>query len=107
MGQEKSDPKLPGGRERRQHPRHVMPRLTLRFEDHNYKTTDWSIGGFQISGFHRPVRPGETLEGSVVTWGGLKQEAFKADVLRLGPEGDVSCRLLTVTRAIVSAMQRV
>ena len=107
MGQKKGDPKIPGGHERRQHPRYVAPRLTLRFEDHNYKTTDWSIGGFRISGFHRPVRPGETLEGSVVTWGGLKKEAFEADVLRLDPEGDVYCRFLTLTRAIMNAMQRV
>ena len=103
MGQEKSDPKLAGGRERRQRPRHVVPRLTLRFEGHNYKTTDWSIGGFRISDFHRPVRPGETLEGSVVTWGGLKKEAFEADVLRLDPEGDVCCRFLTLTRATMSS----
>ncbi len=100
MGQEKSDPKLPGGREQRQHPRYAMPRLSLRFEGHNYKTTDWSIGGFRISGFHRPVRPGETLEGSVVTWGGLKKEAFKADVVRLSHEGDVCCRFLTLTKAM-------
>ena len=107
MGQEKSNLKFPGGQGRRQHPRYVAPRLTLRFEDHNYKTTEWSIGGFRISGFHRPVRPGEKLEGSVVTWGGLKKEAFEADVLRLDPEGDVCCRFLTLTRTIVNAMQRV
>ena len=107
MVQKTSDPKFADGREQRQHSGHVMPRLTLRFEDHKYKTTDWSIGGFQIGRFHRPVRVGETLEGSVVTWRGLKHEAFKADVLRLGSEGDVSCRFLTVTRAIVNAMQRV
>ncbi len=104
MGQEKSDPKLPGGREQRQHPRYAMPRLSLRFEGHNYKTTDWSIGGFRISGFHRPVRPGEKLEGSVITWGGLKNEAFKADVLRLTPEGDVCFRFLTLTRTTLRAV---
>ena len=104
MGQEKSHAKRAGGRELRQNLRHVARRLTLRFEDHNYKTADWSIGGFRISDFHRPVRPGDTLEGSVVMWGGLKQEAFKADVLRLTPEGDVCCRFLTMTRAVSKAM---
>ncbi len=104
MRQEKSDPKIPDERERRQHSRHVAPRLTLRFEDHNYKTIDWSIGGFRISDFHRPVRPGETLEGSVVTWGGLKKEAFKADVLRLSREGDVCCRFLTLPCAMLKKL---
>ncbi len=104
MWQEMSNPEFAGGRERRQHPRHVARRLKLRFEDHNDKTTDWSIGGFRISDFHRPVRPGETLEGSVVTWGGLMKEAFKADVLRLNPEGDVCCRFLTLTRTTLRAV---
>ncbi len=104
MGQEKSDPKLAGGRRRRLRPRHVAPRLTLRFEDHIYKTIDWSIGGFRISGFHRPVRPGDTLEGGVVTWSGLKKEAFKADVLRLSREGDVCCRFLTLPWAMLKKL---
>ena len=104
MGQEKSDPKLAGGRERRQYPRYVASRLTLRFEGHNYKTTDWSIGGFRISDFHRPVRPGDKLEGRVVTWGGLKREAFEADVVRVTPEGDVCCRFLTMIRAVLRAI---
>ncbi len=102
MWREKSDPKLAGGRERRQHPRHVARRLTLRFEDHNYKTTNWSVGGFRISDFHRPVRPVDRLEGSVVTWGGLKQEAFEAAVVRLTPEGDVCCRFLTLPLAMLT-----
>ena len=80
-----------------QYPYHVARRLTLRIKDHNYKTTDWSIGGFRISRFHRLVHPGEELKGNVVTWGGLKQEAFKADVVRLSREGDVDCRFLTLT----------
>ena len=53
------------------------------------------------------MRPGEKLGGSVVSWGGLKKEAFEADVLRLDPEGDVCFRFLTLTRTIVNAMQRV
>ena len=104
LGQEKSDPKLAAVGERRQHPRHVSPRLTLRFEGHNYKTTDWSFGGFRIRGFHRPLRPRETLEGSVVTWFGLEHKAFKADVLRLTPEGDVCCRFLTLPKAVARAL---
>ncbi len=104
MGQQKRDPKLAGGRKWRQRPRHVARRLTLRFEDHNDKTTDWSIGGFRISDFHRPLRPGDRLEGGVITWGGLKKEAFKADVLRLSREGDVCCRFLTLPMAMLRAV---
>ncbi len=104
MRQEKRDPKLLAERKRRQRPRHVARRLTLRFEDHNYKTIDWSIGGFRISDFHRPVRPGETLEGSVVTWGGLKKEAFKAVVLRLTREGYVCCSFLTLPWAMLKKL---
>ncbi len=104
MGQQKRHPMLAGVHRKRQRPRHVARQLTLRFEDHNYKTIDWSIGGFRISDFHRPVRPGETLEGSVVTWGGLKKEAFKAVVLRLTREGDVCCSFLTLPWAMLKKL---
>ena len=104
LGQEKSKSKLAAVRERRQHPRHVAPRLTLRFEGRNYKTTDWSIGGFRIKGFHRPVLRGEPLDGSVVTWFGLKREAFKASIIRLSPEGDVCCRFLTLPKAVARTL---
>ncbi len=104
MGQQKRDPKLAGECKWRQRPRHVARPLKLRFEDHNYKTIDWSIGGFRISGFHRPVRPGDTLEGGVVTWSGLKKEAFKAVVLRLTPEGDVCCSFLTLPWAMLKKL---
>ena len=104
MGQEKNDMKLAAVRERRQHSRHVAPRLTLRFEGRNYKTTDWSLGGFRISGFHRPVLRGEPLDGSVVTWFGLKREAFKAGIIRMSPEGDVCCRFLTLPKAVARTL---
>ena len=82
----------------------MAPRLTLRFEDHDYKTIDWSIGGFRIGVFHRPVRQGDRLEGGVITWGGLKQEAFEAAVVRLSREGDVCCRFLTLPLAMLRAV---
>ena len=104
LGQEKNDMKLAAVRERRQHSRHVAPRLTLRFEGRNYKTTDWSLGGFRISGFHRAVLRGEPLDGSVVTWFGLKREAFKAGIIRMSPEGDVCCRFLTLPKAVARTL---
>jgi len=104
MGQQKRDPKLAGVHRKRQRPRHVARQLTLRFEDHNYKTIDWSIGGFRIGGFHRPVLPRDTLEGGVVTWGGLKKEAFKAVVVRLTQEGEVCCSFLTMPWAVLKKL---
>ena len=103
MLQEKSDSRPAGAPKRRRYPRNVLPRLTLRFEGHNYTTTDSSVGDFRISSFHRPLRPREKLEGHVVTSGGLKREAFEAEVVRLNPDGGVSCRFLTPIKAVLRA----
>ena len=57
-----------GGRERRQHPRFASPYLVLRIEGHKYRTQDWSMGGFRISDFHREIRTGEDVVGSIDSW---------------------------------------
>lgn len=101
MASESSDPKLAGVPERRRHPRRLLPPLSLRIEERKYKTDDWSIGGFRIGAFHREVRPGDMVTGSVVTWGGLRREAFEADVVRLTAEGGISCRFLALPRLVL------
>lgn len=97
---------LAGGHERRRYPRRVSPRLTLRFEDHKYKTNDWSIGNFRIGSFHRQLRPGDMLDGVVEYWAGLRRESFEADVVRLTPEGEVCCRFLTLPRYVLRVVSR-
>jgi len=107
MASESSPPRLAAGSERRKHPRRLLPRLTLRIEDRKYRTNDWSIGGFRIGGFHREVRPGDMLTGSIVTWAGLRRESFEADVVRMTPEGQVSCRFLILPRAVLRIISQV
>lgn len=106
MAVESSSPEIPREHERRRHPRRLLPRLILSIEDHTYRTRDWSLGGFRISGFHRDVRPGEQFNGSVVTWLGLRRETFDTDVVRLTPEGDVSFRFLTLPRVVLKIFSR-
>ncbi len=84
--------------ERRQHARRSSPILTLRIEGKKYKTLDWSLGGFRIEGFHREIRTGETLKGSVDKLGGLRREPFEVDVVRLTQEGHVCCRFLVMPK---------
>lgn len=95
------------GHEKRRHRRHVSPPLTLHFEGHRYRTRDWSIGGFRLDAFHRPLKPGDTLQGSVKTLFGLASEDFEADVVRPIAEGGYGCRFLTLPRAVLGAAGRV
>ncbi len=101
MASDGSTSKTAKGRERRQHARHSTPRLTIRIEDRKYRTYDWSLGGFRISGFHREIRSGENLVGNVDRLGGLFREPFEADVVRVTAEGDVCCRFLLLPKTVM------
>jgi hypothetical protein len=94
------------GSERRRHPRHSQPRLVLRIEERKYRTRDWSLGGFRIAGFHRPVDREEELEGVVTTWTGLFRESFNADVVHSGTGGDLRCRFRELPEALREALNK-
>ena len=94
------------GRERRRHPRFKMPRLVLRIENQKYRTRDWSLGGFRINEFHRPVASGEQLQGVATTWTGLFRELFDADVVRSGTDGEVRCKFLGRPKALLEALSK-
>jgi PilZ domain len=69
--------------ERREHPRHDAPRLTLKFGGRKYRALDWSLGGCKI-----PVSPGELqarqrLEGRLTLQGADASGKFVAEVVRL------------------------
>ena len=94
------------GRERRRHPRYKIPRLVLRIEKQKYRTRDWSLGGFRLNAFHRPVESGEQLQGVATTWTGLFREPFDADVVRSGGEGEVRCKFLERPKALLEALTK-
>ena len=58
------------------------------------------MGGFRISDFHREIRTGEDVVGSIDSFAGLVREPFEADVVRLTEEGDVCCRFLVLPKAV-------
>jgi hypothetical protein len=86
--------------ERRKQPRNSGPQLILRFEGQKYKTLDWSIGSFRIKDFHRPLRSGERLQGSIYSWFGMRHEDFEANVVRVEPSGEIGCMFLNLPRTV-------
>ncbi len=95
-----------GGPERRQHERYKTPRLVLRIEEQKYRTLDWSMGGFRIGPFHRPLGPRETLTGTIDQMAGLLREPFEADITRITEDGEVCCRFLTLPNAVLKAVAK-
>jgi hypothetical protein len=93
----------PAPEERRRHARHRSPALTLVVEGHRYKTLDWSLGGFRIAAFHRPLAAGMRIEGTVRGVSGAKPGEFLAEVARVAPNG-IGLRLIEIASATFVAM---
>ncbi len=64
------------------------------------------MGGFRISDFHREIRTGEDVVGSIDSFAGLVREPFEADVVRLTEEGDVCCRFLVLPKAVLNTLAK-
>ena len=76
--------------ERRGDERHGLPRLILDIEDHAYETIDWSLSGFRIGPFHRPLDESDRVRLRIV--GGIKSmrpRQYNAQVARIMPNGDI------------------
>ena len=92
------------GRERRRHPRVEGRPLALRIDGRKYKTLNWSLGGFKISGYHAEMEPGDKIEGTIGPVAGVGPGPFVAEVVRVTEDGEVGLRLLEVLPAVFVAM---
>ena len=90
-------------RDRRAHVRYVIPRLTIIHDGVEYKTTDWSLGGFKLDNFEATLRIGKELEGEIILEGGEKGE-FSAEIISIETNGDISVRFLAITPRVFLAM---
>jgi hypothetical protein len=88
--------------DRRRSPRFTKPALWLEFEGWRYKTRDWSLGGFRVGDFRKPVQSREKVNGRIEGIGCIG--SFTAEVVRLHEDGSLAGRFLEITPAILMAM---
>jgi len=89
----------------RRHHRRVYDRpIKLQMENRPYDTLDWSLGGFRINGFHRPVEVGERLPGNIGPVDGVKVGDFVVEVVRTTDDGDMGVRFVEISSEIFLAM---
>lgn len=82
----------PPGAEKRRHPRYTYPRLRLIIEGRRYKTRNWSLGGFRVDRFHRPLGKFERMTGELRVPGGSKTTFF-GEVAWTNDDNDFGLRL--------------
>lgn len=78
--------------------------LKVRVEGKTYKTLDWSLGGFRIKGYHRPLEVGERIPGKVDVPHGARAGDIVVEIMRATDDGDVGVRFLEITPKSFVAM---
>ena len=89
--------------DRRAHVRYVVPRLIITHDGVEYKTSDWSLGGFRLDDFEATLRIGKQLEGEISLEGGEKGE-FSAEIISIDASGYISVQFLAITPGVFLAM---
>src|SRR5271154_521686 len=90
--------------ERRKHRRIYGFSLSLTIEGKSYETLDWSLGGFRIADFHRPLEPRQQIAGTVVGQSGVRGGEFTAAIVRTTVGGEVGCRWLDISCVTLLSM---
>ncbi len=91
-------------KDRRKNRRNFDRPLKLKVEGRTYQTLDWSLGGFRIKDYHRPLEIGERITGKVsLPYGGHVGD-FVAEIVRATEDGDVGVRILEITSRTFVAM---
>ncbi len=92
-----------GGGNRRHH-RAAAPELTLTIEGKAYATTDWSMSGFRIANFKRPVTANEYVEGKIGPIGPSNGGSFKASIVRVTEDGGFGACWSKIDRDVYHGM---
>lgn len=90
--------------ERRQHPRITHKPLIVSIGRHDYKTVDWSLGGFRLPKLRGEPRAGMRLSGEIDGLRAAKPGRFVAEVVHVTDEGEVGVRFLEISPAFFIAM---
>jgi hypothetical protein len=83
--------------ERRGSNRHQSEALTISVEGCTYKTHDWSLGGFRLENFHRDLRVGDRLNGTIRVSRWAPPGEFTAEIMHVGTERMFGARLLDIS----------
>lgn len=90
-------------RDRRAHVRYEIPRLTITYDGVDYRSTDWSLGGFKLDKFRATLHVGNKLEGEIRLEGSEKG-VFSAEIVTIGDSGNIRARFLAITPSVFLAM---
>ncbi len=90
--------------ERRQRSRTSNKPLIISIGHHDYRTVDWSPGGFRLPRFHGEPRPGLRLSGALDGLRAVRSGRFVAEIVHVTDDGEVGARFLEISPAFFIAM---
>jgi hypothetical protein len=94
------------GLNKRQHPRIYGRPLKLLIDGHRYEASDWSYSGMRIAGYKLPLRPRDSIAGTILTTGHIQRGDFVAEVIRVLPDGSVGVRFIKLWSETLVSMSR-
>lgn len=90
--------------ERRGSNRNQSEALTVSVEGCSYKTHDWSLGGFRIESFHRDLRVGDRIAGTIRASRWAAPGGFTAEVMHTGADRVFGARIIDISSRTFAAM---
>jgi hypothetical protein len=94
------------GLDKRQHPRIYGRPLKLQIDGRRYEAADWSYSGMRITGYKAPLRPRDSIAGTILATGHVKRGDFVAEVVRVMPDGSVGVRFIKLWSETLVSMGR-
>jgi hypothetical protein len=94
------------GRDKRQHPRVYGRPLKLLIDGRRYESLDWSYSGMRIAGYKLPLRPRDSIAGTILATGHVQRGDFVAEVVRVMPDGSVGVRFIKLWSETLVSMSR-
>ncbi len=94
-------------RDLRDHQRHRVPKLMVRFNGSRYKTDDWSLGGFKIDNCNKTLEPLEQISGEISMPIDGSKGLFTAEVIWTDDDGAAGLRFLAISPQILAVMAEV
>ena len=93
--------------EKREQARHVgPPQIVMKIDGQRYATHNWSIGGFRLVDFHRPLRSGDIIAGQFISGiRKVKDRNFDARVIRVNASGQVGAQFVELSHEAFIALR--
>ena len=89
----------------RRNRRYAMPPLVVVLDGREYRTLDWSLGGFRLGGFAEPTAIATRITGELRPDDAAAPTGFRAEIVRVDAEAsEMAARFVEPDEALIGRL---